>query len=314
MLDDKKKEKLIKVARLYYEEDKNQVEIANIIGVSRPMVSKLLAEAKSVGIVTITINELKNPRELLVDDLMNRFGLNEVILLDSGDDGDGRCSLSDAVVKLLPSETVFNLGIGCGSTLGRISDALEAQDPLELNGEICPLIGGFKATFKSYHTNELVRSISQSTGLSANYMYFPAMFSSRDEKLLYMGSDQYKEILELWENLDIALLNISPLYAPPDLATSARFGKRLITQKAVGRFLAHYYDINGKFISAIEDNVMQAETEVLEKIDELVAICSNTVDAKSVIGALNTKMFTKVIMREGLAHNIIIAIEGELRM
>lgn len=43
------------VARLYYEKDRTQNEIAEIYGISRPMVSKLLKEAKEEGIVKITI-------------------------------------------------------------------------------------------------------------------------------------------------------------------------------------------------------------------------------------------------------------------
>ena len=39
------------VARLYYEKDRTQNEIAEIYGISRPMVSKLLKEAKEEGIV-----------------------------------------------------------------------------------------------------------------------------------------------------------------------------------------------------------------------------------------------------------------------
>ena len=43
------------VARLYYEKDRTQNEIAEIYRISRPMVSKLLKEAKEEGIVKITI-------------------------------------------------------------------------------------------------------------------------------------------------------------------------------------------------------------------------------------------------------------------
>ena len=50
-----KLERLAAVARLYYEEDRNQSEIAGMFGISRPMVSKLLKEAKELGVVTIRI-------------------------------------------------------------------------------------------------------------------------------------------------------------------------------------------------------------------------------------------------------------------
>ena len=51
---DKRIERLTQVARMYYEQNMNQSEIAKAIGVSRPLVSVLLAEARECGIVTIT--------------------------------------------------------------------------------------------------------------------------------------------------------------------------------------------------------------------------------------------------------------------
>ena len=41
---DKKTERLVNVARMYYEQDRTQSEIADRYGISRPMVSKLLKE------------------------------------------------------------------------------------------------------------------------------------------------------------------------------------------------------------------------------------------------------------------------------
>ena len=43
---DKKTERLVNVARMYYEQDRTQSEIADRYGISRPMVSKLLKEAR----------------------------------------------------------------------------------------------------------------------------------------------------------------------------------------------------------------------------------------------------------------------------
>ena len=51
---DDKISRLVNIARLYYEEDKTQSEIASRYQISRPMVSKLLEEARKLGIVTIT--------------------------------------------------------------------------------------------------------------------------------------------------------------------------------------------------------------------------------------------------------------------
>ncbi len=74
-----KLERLAAVARLYYEEDRNQSEIAGMFGISRPMVSKLLKEAKELGVVTIRIavpgNGAPGETEDVLSRLRQRYGL-----------------------------------------------------------------------------------------------------------------------------------------------------------------------------------------------------------------------------------------------
>ena len=81
--DDKKLRRLIAVAKMYYKENTLQSEIAKSIGVSRPMVSKLLAEAKEFGVVAITINKAGNAQEILAERLAERFSLARVFVIPS---------------------------------------------------------------------------------------------------------------------------------------------------------------------------------------------------------------------------------------
>ena len=57
---EKKIERMVNVARLYYEQNMTQNEIAKELGISRPLVSILLTEARACGIVTITINRVED--------------------------------------------------------------------------------------------------------------------------------------------------------------------------------------------------------------------------------------------------------------
>ena len=66
---EKKIERMVNVARLYYEQNMTQNEIAKELGISRPLVSILLTEARACGIVTITINRVENLRVLAADRL-----------------------------------------------------------------------------------------------------------------------------------------------------------------------------------------------------------------------------------------------------
>ena len=66
---EKKIERMVNVARLYYEQNMTQNEIAKELGISRPLVSILLTEARACGIVTITINRVEGLCALAEDRL-----------------------------------------------------------------------------------------------------------------------------------------------------------------------------------------------------------------------------------------------------
>ena len=56
-ISQEKQKKLAYVARRYYLEDQRQSDIAKELGVSRPMVSRMLAEARELGVVEITVHD-----------------------------------------------------------------------------------------------------------------------------------------------------------------------------------------------------------------------------------------------------------------
>lgn len=57
MPEAEKLRRLAHVARRYYLEDQKQSDIAAELGVSRPLVSRMLSEARELGVVEILIHE-----------------------------------------------------------------------------------------------------------------------------------------------------------------------------------------------------------------------------------------------------------------
>lgn len=304
--DEKKIKRLTDVARMYYEEDLSQAEIAKKIEVSRPMVSKLLAEAREYKIVTITINEIKSAADVLREKLISAFNLEQVIIVEDAVGSTKKHNEAIAVAAYhhaIAKTRYVRLAIGCGSLLGVLADKKDDLQPAK--GEIFPLIGGIKASYRSYHPDELVRSLSTATTLKEYYLYLPALMDSPVEKSIYANTELYKAIEKRWRTMDVALVNISNIYGAPDLATSIRFGKKLVEQKAVGRFLAHYYDVDGNFIDALYDDVMQIEVDDLEKCENVVAMCADTVTPSAIIGAMNTGIFGTLVLSETMANKVV---------
>ncbi len=67
--------KLVTVAKMYYEDNMNQSEIAKAIGVSRPLISMFLADAKELGIVEVKIHSPFETDDNIMDALRESYNI-----------------------------------------------------------------------------------------------------------------------------------------------------------------------------------------------------------------------------------------------
>ena len=89
---------LVEVARMYYDQDLTQQEIADKIYVSRSRVSRLIKKAKALGIVEIIIKPSFENHHNLEKILRDRFSLKDVLVAYSENSGiqeefDSVCSM-----------------------------------------------------------------------------------------------------------------------------------------------------------------------------------------------------------------------------
>src|SRR3954451_17493132 len=73
-------DQLIQASRLYYELGETQSRVAEILGVTRPQVSRLLKRARAEGVVEIRIVDGAAVSSTAGDQLRGRFGLASVHL------------------------------------------------------------------------------------------------------------------------------------------------------------------------------------------------------------------------------------------
>ena len=110
------KEKLLRlahVARRYYLEDWKQIDIARELGVSRPLVSRMLGEARELGVVHITVYEPGEESAVLLDRLRLSTSLQGGVLVEDGRDDDATNQLlSQGAVDLLRQIGARRLGVG----------------------------------------------------------------------------------------------------------------------------------------------------------------------------------------------------------
>lgn len=307
---DKRIERMVTIARMYYEQDMTQNEIAKALGISRPLVSILLTEAKACGIVTFQIHDVANTQQLIINQLEQKFpGIQFQIIPDE--------SNADATDNLL-AKTAFqfcfqrltnvkNIGIGWGSMLSRMTNVIDEITfvPEHTDKNLFPLVGGIRTSYRGYHTNEIVRMIGEKTGTDVHYLYFPAFFDETADLEYIKGMEDFQFINQLWSSMDVALISISNYPSYPDVGVKYRFGNDLMKKNAVGRMLAYYYDIHGNLIDPWINGAMQPDMQQLRNSSQVVAVCSTQLRPECVIGALCTNVIKTILIPESLAKKVI---------
>ena len=309
---DKKIERMLNVAHMYYERDMTQNQIAKELGISRPLVSLLLTEARSCGLVTITINDVQSREQLAAKQLESMFGLGRALVQPDAASSDATDNATAcAAFRLCFEEGAENIGIGWGSMMGRMADCAEPEKgESHKSARLFPLIGGIGASYRGYHTNELARIISGKLGCQADYLYFPAIFDSEQELAIIRNMETFRSVSQRWDNIDMAFVNVSNYPSYPDLGVEYRYGGQLLRRRAVGRILAHYYDEGGELIHPDVDNVIQCSPEQLSRAGKVVALCSAHLKEESVIGALRLKLIHTLVLPCSLAERVLTRVEN----
>lgn len=236
-------------ARLYYLEDATQAEIAGQLGTSRPTVSRLLAEARSSGVVQVT---LRNPNEGMTTDMESRLvaelGLRAAYVVPSSSDIPLGSLLAPAVAatltnaKLQPGDALL---VSSGATIHAVA---QEQLPTLRNVVLCPTVGGVEEPDPHYQTNEITRNLAVRTNGVPLLLYAPAMPTAALRAVL-MDDPQIVRVTRYWTTARAALLGIgAPPHERSSLPSVISLGGQAL-HAAVGDICARPYDQNGTPIS-----------------------------------------------------------------
>ena len=302
-----KEKKLAYVARRYYLEDQRQSDIARELGVSRPMVSRMLAEARELGVVEITVHDPEARTATLLERLRLSTSVRGGALVEDGADEDATNQrLSQEAVALLGQLNTRRLGVGWGYLIGQLVTWLEQNpQPDSPVTDICPLVGNANIPARNYQSNENVRLMAQQLGAAPHFLYLPALPEGVEEKQLLCSTEVYRQTYQQWEQLDTALVNIGNYPSSPDFASLVRYGSLLQQHRACGRMLVYYFNEAGTIIQSDQDFAIQIPLDTLRRCPRIIGVCSANTGAKALLGALRSGVFTHLVARSELVKSLL---------
>ncbi len=311
--------KLARVARLYYEQNKTQAEIAEQMGVSRPQISRWLNEARELGIVEIRIHGVWSRVAELQEELERRFPLKEALVMDRG--GLGYMQLVQSLgilaagrlTTLLEGKKV--LGIAWSTGVYQVVSALRSARQQGMTvvqlmgtvGSVNPLIDG----------PDLTRWLAQI--LSGRYQYLPAplLAATPEARQAIVETPAVSEAIALAEQADIALVGIGAIW-PPTL--SSLFNARMLSEDdlraiaalgGVGDVCGYYYDIHGHLLDLeLHRRLIGVSWEALYRIPTVMGVAGGKRKAAAILGALRSGVIDYLVTDSEAAEQVL-ALDAE---
>lgn len=311
MNDKERLSQIVSTAKLYFNDNKTQSEIASMLGVSRQLVGNYIKEAHELGIVKVNIIDPKEQcvEKSKIDALCKLYNLNsiEVLQFTNNEDLNTKLIIQPLNKYIKSRNQVFtSIGIGWGDIiLQAIEELEELNNHDKLSGTVVPIIGNAYICKRAYHTNELNRMIERKTGLIGRYLYAPAVCLDKNEKQKYLELEQTKEVYSKYKSLTDILIQVHDTIEPEINTIGWKDRRTMHSNKCIGFILGYFYDINGNILDNNLNNVIQIPLEDLKRTPNRVGIIGNNISLSAILGALRSGILTDICISEKMFNELL---------
>ncbi len=286
---------LIEVARLYYEQQLTQSEIGRQINVSRSTVSRLLQEARDLGIVTITIDYNVARDRSLEQQLQKWFDLKDVRVLRSyGRTNEVvRKEMGQLAARLLEQGVMDDsvLGISYGRS---IAETVAQVNPSpRRNLTVIPIIGALGSDNPLIEGIDLARELASKFDAKYRYLHAPLMVEDPRTRELLLQEPSVQDVLAMGAKADCVIIGIGALQSRSSgLIWSGYVNRKelawLQNIGAVGHTCAQFFDVDGNLLDIeINHRSISIGLETLRDISNVIAIAGTADKATAILGALH---------------------------
>jgi DNA-binding transcriptional regulator LsrR (DeoR family) len=277
---------MTRVARMYYEGDLNQPQIAERLHVSQAKVSRLLKRASELGIVRVAVVPPPGGHSELEERLVARYGLADAVVADvPTDDDSGLISAVGAAAASYLDDVLLSherIGISSWSaTLLAMVNVMSTRAKAVADS-VTQVIGGVGVPQAQVQATRLTERLATLTGAEAHFLAAPGVVSSAALGQAMMAEPYVAGVVDLWRDLTVVLAGIGSLEPSPllrqsgntlpesDLAELRQLG-------AVGDVCLRFFDAAGDPVrSALDGRVVGISDEALKSVPRRVGVAGGT--------------------------------------
>lgn len=308
---------LVNIARMYFEYGYSQSMIADELGLSRPYVSKLIAEAREKGIVSITINDPQQSESRLERELRVRFQLRRVIVVPSSEDGTALVSIGQAAARYLNSiiKSGDIIGMGWGTTMFSFARHIIRRDDLE-DVKVVALSGLRVNLEQNTYGVEIITRSAEALGAVPYIITAPTAFDTAQAHREFELQNRIARVMELAQNANIAVFTLGDFKRTTSLTRegviSEQRTQQLMAGGAVGDVCLHVIDLNGKLCDeALDGRIMALPLENIKRKEYRIGIAVGRNKIEPVYAALRGGIINVLVVDEDIAK-VVAAKEDQI--
>jgi len=307
---------LVRAARLYYEDQRSQQEVAEALKLSRSNVSRLLAAAREQGIVEIRINDPSGRDLALEAALAAAFELADcrVASVRPGQvalAAVGRLGAEWLLGNVRPGQRV---SLSWGQTLQAMVEAVHPERALAV--EVAPLVGGLSSVASETTGEELVRELAGRLGAKFKRLHAPALLESKAARDTLLLEPAIASVLDAGRRSSVSFVGVGAYGwgASAAIIEALRLDDaeraRFEAAGPVGDLCARFFDDAGRSIAGVvDDRVLGVSLGDLRRIPTVVGLAAGIEKCRGLLGALRGGYLDVLVCDSALAQAVIEAAE-----
>lgn len=273
---------LVKVARLYHEQQLTQTVIAERLHLSQSRVSRLLNEAARSGIVRTTVLPPTQLHPELEDHLKSKYGVRDVVVVDVDAENESSLlhGLGAAAGAYLAATLTATDRIGVSSWSATLLAMVESMSlPHRRQAtDVVQLIGGIGRPEVQVQATRLIQEVARLTRARPHILPAPGLLPTSGARDAFRQDPYFVEVADMWRQLTIAVVGIGSVRPSPLLHSSgnslseAELGQ-LSDLGAVGDVCLRFVDRAGQLVrSELDDRVLGIDPDTYREIPRRVGV------------------------------------------
>jgi deoxyribonucleoside regulator len=312
MMEEDKLRKVIEAAKLYYQLDYSQSEIAEKLGVSRPTVSRLLQQAKTEGIVQITISDPTEEIETLASNLRDKFQLKqvEIAFMPFNENNFVKKFIGEAAAKYIHKIVKDKdiIAVSWGTTLYQVACQLHRKAVKDV--VVLQLNGGVSHSEVNTYASEIIQLFGNAFHVNPHFLNLPAIVDHILVKQAIQSDRHIRKVLDLGKQSNIAIFTAGVPNSESVLIQTNYFTKKeieFIKSKAVGDICSRYFDEDGTIcLENLDNRTIGIELNELRGKEHSILVAGGTTKVDAIYGALCGKYANTLVTDQFTAKALLI--------